>query len=280
LAHCTKSGDQLATDKEIIDWANQKLKSSGKLSLVSSFQDPRLSDGKAVIDLIDAIQPNVIDYSLVQDGVTDVEKLANAKYAVTTARKIGAKVYALPEDIVEVKPKMLLTVFACLMARDYQPNVRERPIVSAPAPTPATKPMPPPVAAKPVKMPPVTNGSHQEATNDGHQEDTNGNHQEATNGSHQEATDDSHQEATNGGLQEDANGGQQEDANGVHQEDTNGGHQEDATGGHQEDATGGHQEDATGGHQEDTTSGHQEATNDSHEEDISGSSHQEKEQES
>ena len=34
------------------------------------------------------------------------------------ARKIGAGVYALPEDIVEVKNKMLLTVFACLMMRD------------------------------------------------------------------------------------------------------------------------------------------------------------------
>ena len=33
--------------------------------------------------------------------------------------------YALPEDIVEVKPKMVLTVFACLMARDFMPNMRE-----------------------------------------------------------------------------------------------------------------------------------------------------------
>lgn len=33
-------------------------------------------------------------------------------------RKIGARIYALPDDIVEVKPKMVLTVFACLMARD------------------------------------------------------------------------------------------------------------------------------------------------------------------
>jgi hypothetical protein len=39
------------------------------------------------------------------------------------ARKIGARVYALPEDITEVKPKMVMTVFACLMALDYVPNV-------------------------------------------------------------------------------------------------------------------------------------------------------------
>lgn len=39
------------------------------------------------------------------------------------ARKIGARVYALPEDISEVKHKMVMTVFACLMARDYVPNM-------------------------------------------------------------------------------------------------------------------------------------------------------------
>lgn len=51
------------------------------------------------------------------------ENLENAKYAVSMARKIGARVYALPEDIAEVKPKMIMTVFACLMAMDYVPNM-------------------------------------------------------------------------------------------------------------------------------------------------------------
>ena len=35
------------------------------------------------------------------------------------ARKIGARVYALPEDLVEVNPKMVLTVYACLMSAVY-----------------------------------------------------------------------------------------------------------------------------------------------------------------
>ena len=39
------------------------------------------------------------------------------------ARKAGARIYALPEDIAEVKPKMVMTVFACLMARDHLPNM-------------------------------------------------------------------------------------------------------------------------------------------------------------
>ena len=51
------------------------------------------------------------------------EDLANAKYALSMARRIGARVYALPEDIVEIKHKMVMTVFACLMSKDYVPNM-------------------------------------------------------------------------------------------------------------------------------------------------------------
>ena len=43
------------------------------------------------------------------------EKHLNATFAISMSRKIGARVYALAEDLVEVKPKMVLTVFACLM---------------------------------------------------------------------------------------------------------------------------------------------------------------------
>lgn len=55
------------------------------------------------------------------------DKLDNAKLAVSMARKIGARVYALPEDIVEVKAKMVMTVFACLMIRDLQPAAEQKP---------------------------------------------------------------------------------------------------------------------------------------------------------
>ena len=44
----------------------------------------------------------------------------NAKYAISMCRKVGARVYALPEDLVEVNQKMCMTVFACLMARAKQ----------------------------------------------------------------------------------------------------------------------------------------------------------------
>ncbi|CAN0297866.1 unnamed protein product [Lampetra fluviatilis] len=73
-----------------------------------------------VLDLIDSIQPGSVNYELVPaDGERSEgeQNLSNAKYAISMARKIGARVYALPEDLVEVKPKMVMTVFACLMGR-------------------------------------------------------------------------------------------------------------------------------------------------------------------
>jgi len=48
------------------------------------------------------------------------ELLQNVKYAISMSRKIGAHVYALPDDLVEPNPKMCLTVFAYLMARAKQ----------------------------------------------------------------------------------------------------------------------------------------------------------------
>ena len=37
----------------------------------------------------------------------DEDKVANAKYGISMARRLGARVYALPEDIVEVSPFFL-----------------------------------------------------------------------------------------------------------------------------------------------------------------------------
>jgi plastin-3 len=102
---------------------NNKLASARKKTSLKSFQDPSVADAKVIIDLIDAIKPGTINYELVKEGGHDEDNLANAKYAISMARKTGARVYALPEDITELKPKMVMTVFACLMATDYIPNM-------------------------------------------------------------------------------------------------------------------------------------------------------------
>uniref|UniRef100_A0A914LQG3 Calponin-homology (CH) domain-containing protein n=1 Tax=Meloidogyne incognita TaxID=6306 RepID=A0A914LQG3_MELIC len=125
LAKCTQSEESMATDKEIIAWVNKKLESVGNSNRLKSFQDAAISNARIFLDLIEAIKPGTIDYNIVKCDGNNQNNLDNAKYAITAGRKIGAKIYALPEDIVEVKSKMVMTVFACLMARDFMPNVRE-----------------------------------------------------------------------------------------------------------------------------------------------------------
>ncbi|CAH2314971.1 plastin-3 [Pelobates cultripes] len=109
---------QKANDDIIVNWVNSSLAEAGKTTSIQSFKDKTISTSLAVVDLIDAIQPGCINYELVKTGdLTDEDKHENAKYAVSMARRIGARVYALPEDLVEVKPKMVMIVFACLMGR-------------------------------------------------------------------------------------------------------------------------------------------------------------------
>ncbi|XP_014807220.1 PREDICTED: plastin-1 [Calidris pugnax] len=81
-------------------------------------KDKSISTSLPVLDLIDAIAPKAVRPEMVKrEDLSDEDKLNNAKYAISVARKIGARIYALPDDLVEVKPKMVMTVFACLMGR-------------------------------------------------------------------------------------------------------------------------------------------------------------------
>uniref|UniRef100_A0AAX7VPV3 Plastin-3 n=1 Tax=Astatotilapia calliptera TaxID=8154 RepID=A0AAX7VPV3_ASTCA len=109
---------EVAGDDVIISWVNKTLSGAGKTSSIKSFKDKIISSSLPVLDLIDAIQPQSVNFELVKkENLSEEDKLNNAKYAVSMARKIGAKVYALPEDLVEVNPKMVMTIFACLMGR-------------------------------------------------------------------------------------------------------------------------------------------------------------------
>ncbi|EDO40382.1 predicted protein [Nematostella vectensis] len=118
LARLSPDDDHM-TEEKIVEWVNKTLQSKKKTHLINKghgFKDPDISTSLAVLDLIDCISPKMINPALINpDPLSDEDKLPNAQYAISMARKIGAVVYALPEDLVEVKPKMVLTVFASLM---------------------------------------------------------------------------------------------------------------------------------------------------------------------
>jgi len=111
------------TEAQIIQWANKKLEEGGKSSQIRDFKDKSNRNAVPIIDIIDLMAPGTINYEFVKTGagLSDEECFSNAKYAVNMARKIGAPVYALPEDISEVNDKMVMTVYASLMLADAIP---------------------------------------------------------------------------------------------------------------------------------------------------------------
>ncbi|KAM8915694.1 plastin-1 [Spinachia spinachia] len=112
-------GDDKVEDQVILNWVNQTLSQKRKDTQIRSFKDKLISTSLPVIDLIDAIAPGTVKWDTVkraQRGVLkESDKLNNANYAISLARKVGARVYAQPEDLVNVNPKMVLTLFASLM---------------------------------------------------------------------------------------------------------------------------------------------------------------------
>jgi len=99
-------------DQMIVDWANQTVAAKGRESKMESFKDSTLRSGIFFLDLLWAVEPRIINSDFITPGDTEENALLNAKYAISVARKLGAIIFALPEDLVEVKPKMIMT-FLC-----------------------------------------------------------------------------------------------------------------------------------------------------------------------
>jgi plastin-1 len=119
LKTLSKGGHDI-TENDMIKWANETVKRGGKTSRMNSFKDSSLRNGMYLLDLLNGMQPGIVDYTSVGSGRTDDEAKQNANYAISIARKMGATIFVLPDDIVEVKPKMILTFVGSLMALHKQ----------------------------------------------------------------------------------------------------------------------------------------------------------------
>ena len=84
------------TEDELIAWANKMV---NKPPGIKNFRDPALKNSKFLINLLAAIEPEVIDWTLIKEGTKDEEIELNAKYCISIARKLGAKIFLTWEDI-------------------------------------------------------------------------------------------------------------------------------------------------------------------------------------
>nr|GMC85674.1 fimbrin-5-like [Ipomoea batatas] len=103
------------SDTDILNWANKKVRSAGRKSQIETFKDKSISKGTFFLELLSAVEPRLVNWSIVTRGETDDNRKLNATYIISVARKLGCSVFLLPEDIMEVNQKMMLTLTASIM---------------------------------------------------------------------------------------------------------------------------------------------------------------------
>ncbi|CAH0367143.1 unnamed protein product [Pelagomonas calceolata] len=157
-------GDGTAVDEaDLVAWANAKVAAFAGATQppIRSLNDKKLATGRFCVELCAAVGGDVVDWDLVTPGATDEDRALNAKYALSIARKVGARVFCTPDDIVEVKPKMILLFIAALWQAELsgatRPSLGSEPTRSTPASPPqlvAKTPVQPPAATSWIKPKP------------------------------------------------------------------------------------------------------------------------------
>lgn len=108
-------GKREITDAEMIRWANDMSKSGGQTSSIRSFKDPSIGTGRFLLDVLNGMKSSYVDYDLVTPGRTDEEAYANAKLSISIARKMGATIWLVPEDICQVRSRLVTTFIGMLL---------------------------------------------------------------------------------------------------------------------------------------------------------------------
>ncbi len=98
------------SEEDLVKWSNNLVDEPK----IKNFKDPALADGQFLLKLCGAIEPRVINWEIVMKGETDEEKENNAKYICSVARKLGAVIFCVWEDIAKVNYKMILVLVCSL----------------------------------------------------------------------------------------------------------------------------------------------------------------------
>lgn len=103
-------GKREITDAEMVKWANDMSRKGGGMGTsIRSFKDPVIGSGIFFLDVLNGMKSSYVDYDLVTQGKTDDDTYMNAKLSISIARKMGATIWLVPEDICQVRSKLVLT---------------------------------------------------------------------------------------------------------------------------------------------------------------------------
>ncbi|KAI9373131.1 calponin homology domain-containing protein [Aspergillus egyptiacus] len=112
----TRLGKREITDSEMIKWANDMSRKGGRSSSIRSFKDHSIGSGVFLLDVLNGMKASYVDYDLVTPGQNDEQAYANAKLSISIARKLGATIWLVPEDICQVRSRLVTTFIGSLMA--------------------------------------------------------------------------------------------------------------------------------------------------------------------
>jgi len=93
------------TEQDLINWVSET-------EQVKDFKDAKFADGQLLIKLCAVIDAPIINWELVGTTGSDEDKENNAKYAISIARKLGAIIFMVWDDIPALNKKMIL-IFVC-----------------------------------------------------------------------------------------------------------------------------------------------------------------------
>jgi len=110
-----RMGKRDLSDSDMVRWANDMSRKGGKNSSVRTFRDPAITSGIFLLDVLNGMKSNYVDYDLVTPGKTPDDAYANAKLSISIARKMGTTIYLLPDDIVQGRARLVTTFVGALM---------------------------------------------------------------------------------------------------------------------------------------------------------------------
>eukprot|EP01083_Nonionella_stella_P021799 60363_1 len=127
-------GGKEVTDNDILKWSKDThaLLDNKRTETAKSFRDRWLTTCVFYLELLkvitrpdDAVKDELVNYDLrpmqnSSDTAQMSERLANARYAISVIRMYGGDVFVLPEDLVQMEPKAVLSVYAAIMTVDYE----------------------------------------------------------------------------------------------------------------------------------------------------------------
>ncbi|KAE8321159.1 calponin homology domain-containing protein [Aspergillus sergii] len=111
-----RMGKHEITDLEMIRWANDMSRRGGRTSSIRSFKDQSIGSGIFLLDVLNGMKSSYVDYEIVTPGRSDEEAYSNAKLSISIARKLGATIWLVPEDICQVRSRLVTTFIGSLMA--------------------------------------------------------------------------------------------------------------------------------------------------------------------